>query len=70
MISSKPGSKKQTDDVLKELWSVKDATANSYATVGEYLSHLRELASGKSRRGLGRKPSRRHESASRRQSVR
>jgi hypothetical protein len=35
---------KKTDEVMQELWAVKDATAAKYATVGAYFSHLRELA--------------------------
>jgi hypothetical protein len=30
------------DPVIQELWSIKDATAARYSTVGEYLSHLRQ----------------------------
>lgn len=34
---------KKTDEVMQELWAIKDATTAQFATVGAYFSHLREL---------------------------
>jgi hypothetical protein len=33
-----------SDDVMRELWAIKDSTAAEFATVGAYFSHLRQLA--------------------------
>jgi len=33
--------RQRPDEVIEELWAVKDATAERYSTVGNYLSHLR-----------------------------
>jgi hypothetical protein len=56
----KPVTKRRTEDpVIKELWSIKDATAARYATVGEYLAQLRaenrlklRAARGDTKKGL------------------
>lgn len=37
------------DDVMRELWAVKDATTAKFPTVNAYLSHLRRL-----KRGVGK----------------
>jgi len=34
--------RQRQDEVIKELWAVKDATAEQYSSVGDYLAHLRQ----------------------------
>jgi len=39
--------RQRPDEVIKELWAVKDSTAEQYSTVGGYLSHLRQSITSK-----------------------
>jgi hypothetical protein len=39
--------RQQPDEVIEELWAVKDSTAERYSTVGDYLAHLKKSAVAK-----------------------
>jgi hypothetical protein len=37
----------QSDQVIKELWVIKDSTASTYPNVGDYVSYLRQMTRSK-----------------------